>query len=195
MVMPTATMIRARLLIRFCNGVAGGLAPEVSAAMRPTSVQVRWRSREQAHDPSSRRSLRRPLGSARPTAFPPGRVETLLDRERLAGQGGFVDGKPLRADKAAVGWDSLALAEYEEVAGNDVLGRDQALDAGTDDGRMQRDGLAKRQNGSFSAQLLGEAEDAVQTTMAAMTLASTVSPTTADTMAAAIRRATRGSQT
>lgn len=90
------------------------------------------------------------------------RVEALLDRERLAGQGGFVESKTLRADEAAVGWDSLALAEYEEVAGNDVLSRDQALDGGTDNSRMQRDGPAKRQNGSFGAQLLEEAEDAVQ---------------------------------
>ena len=88
-------------------------------------------------------------------------VRALRDGQRLAGQRRLVDLEPLLLDDAPVGGDAFALADEQDVARHDLLGRDLGDDSVADDDRPLRERLGQREDRALGRDLLPEAQGAV----------------------------------
>ena len=160
---PSTTIQRARLPSRACSGVGGGSASSASCGDRTllgsraggdddgccaparcarAGVDHRRPLRERRSGGHGRRSLRHRCGLAR--------------QERL------VDLEPVGVEHAGVGGNPVALADADDVAGDELAGGDGTLAAVTDHGRDALERCVQGEHGALGPQLLREAEGSVE---------------------------------
>ena len=90
------------------------------------------------------------------------RSDLLRQRHALAGQGRFIGLEIRDFDKPGVGRNLVAGFDLDDVAGNEVMGRDALSLAVADDGRFGRGKCHQRAHRFLGARLLDEAERRVQ---------------------------------
>ena len=160
---PKPTIRRVSAPTRRCSGVGGGFARSVRPAISPSSVAdpvaVTSARRSPACHGRPRVDHRGALGQRRSSAHP---LDRLVDGHGLAGQRRLVDREPGSRDQPSVRRHPLALAQDDEIAGDDLLDADLALAAGADHARAPLEHVAEREHRSLGSRFLDEAEQRVE---------------------------------
>jgi hypothetical protein len=90
------------------------------------------------------------------------RIDRLVDRHRLAREGRLVHRHPSSRDQSPVRRNALALAQNDQVPGDQLFHRQDSLAAGADDARVALEHSAQSQHRPLGPHLLGKSEQRVQ---------------------------------